>query len=162
MKLKLIATAAAALFVSGTAQAQSQEWYLTGAEASDTALVFVERFSVTLKGEQATATTLILRVDDAKGDEIAALSKLAFDCRNHTLEILSIQPLDSEGKMLGDELKGKGEVIKIEPDSFYDGAVAFACGGSAKPDPQLMIGTRPPVAAGTGYLRDKQRENADK
>lgn len=162
MKLKLIAAAAAALIVSGTAQAQKQEWYLTGADRDDTALVFIERFSVSMNGDQATATALILRIDDAKGEDLAGISDLAFDCRNRSFVILTLQPLDPEGNARGSQIKGNGETVKVAPDSFYDGALAFACGGSAKPDPQLLIGDRPPVEAGSGYLRDKQRENASK
>ena len=160
MKLKLIAAAAAALFMSGTAQAQKAEWYLLGADGQNTALIFVERFSVSLKGDQATATTLILRVDDSKGEEIAVLGDLAIDCRGRSFKILKLQPLDPDGNRLGNEIPGNGEVISVEPNSFYDGALDFACGGSAKPDPQLLIGNRPPVVAGAKYLRDEQAAKA--
>jgi len=156
MKLKLIALAAATLFASGAAQAQEQQWYLTGSAANGTALVLVDLSSVRLQGDQATGSALMIKLSD--DEPPATLATIRYDCTRHQFSILTGQVLDIDAKPIGDVVQGDGTLITVAPGSFFEGTQDFLCGGSAHPDPQLLIGNRMPVRAAHETLRSRKEK----
>ncbi|MEZ0241933.1 MAG: surface-adhesin E family protein [Sphingomonas sp.] len=158
--LKWIA-AAAVLLMPAAAQAQAQQWYVTAANAENTALIFVDRTSVSLKGNEATASLLIVSIDDGNGKDEAILFTLVFDCQRKTYRTLTGQMLDIDGNPVGEMMRDKSDWIPMRPDSFFNGPQEFACGGSVNPSPDMLIGPNIPVRAGTTYLHDQHDKKKD-
>lgn len=144
--------AAALLLVPGVAQAQEQ-WYLTGAGTENHSLVFTERTSVRANGSQARATVLILKREDADGMTVVQ-GTMVFDCPGGKFRMAVVQRLDEDGNPQGAPLDmGSMDWIDIKPGSLFDETRRFACGGSARPDPELLIGDTAPVQKGLAVLR---------
>jgi hypothetical protein len=161
--------AAAALLIPAAAQAQAQapsrepveEWYLTAANDKDTALIFVDRPSVRVQGDEATASMLIVSIDDGEGKEEAILFTVTFDCKRKAWKTLSGQMLDRDGDPIGPLKRTDSGWNTMSPTSFFTGPQEFACGGSVNPSADMRIGPIMPVGAGMAYLHGQHDKKKD-